>query len=93
MAIRSGDWKLVRYCKNADSTQRASIKDPQATDARLYNLAQDIHEDKNLAKEMPEEVRELHAMWDEWNKPNIWALNKVPEAMRHFLEETNDSPS
>lgn len=74
MAIRNGDWKLVRYDKHADGTagrSRAVDGAASATDAKLYNLANDIHEDKDLAKEMPEKVKELQAMWDAWNKLNI----------------------
>lgn len=58
MAIRSGDWKLVRYDKNVDGpgahrSSRAVDAAAVVTDARLYNLAKDIHENKDLASEMP----------------------------------------
>lgn len=69
MAIRSGDWKLVRYDSNAD-TNTGGHNQP-VTETKLYNLANDIHEDKDLAKEMPDKVKELQAKWDEWNKHNI----------------------
>lgn len=65
MAIRSGDWKLVRYDRTADGVEKA-ISAP-----KLYNLAADIHEDHDLAAAMPEKVKELQAKWDEWNKLNI----------------------
>lgn len=68
MAIRSGDWKLVRYDLNAD-TQSGNSRD--VTGVRLYNLADDIHEDKDLSAAMPEKVRELQAKWDKWNESNI----------------------
>ncbi len=68
MAIRSGDWKLVRYDTTADG-QRA--KGDGTSDVRLYNLASDIHEDKDLSATNPEKVKELQAHWDEWNKSNI----------------------
>ncbi len=73
MAVRCGDWKLVRYDKTADGVAGGRPVDAaaRATDAKLYNLAKDIHEDKDLAKEMPEKVKELQAMWDTWNKLNI----------------------
>ena len=68
MAVRAGDWKLVRYDGNADTgTGRVQ----PATPAKLYHLAEDIHEDKDLAAEMPDKVRELQALWDGWNKANI----------------------
>jgi arylsulfatase A-like enzyme len=74
MAIRSGDWKLVRYVKAADgekSTSGRRLPSAPVTETMLYNLANDIHEDKDLAAKMPEKVKELQTMWDEWNKLNI----------------------
>jgi arylsulfatase len=48
-ALRVGDWKIVAAGK--DSAWE------------LYDLAKDRTEAKNLAKEMPEKVKELAAMW------------------------------
>lgn len=52
-AIRQGEWKLVM------GNQSAAWE--------LYNLADDIAEQHNLAGAMPDKVRELTALWDEWN--------------------------
>jgi arylsulfatase A-like enzyme len=68
MAVRSGDFKLVKYDTNADSNSGNSRG---VSDLKLYNLATDIHEDKDLVSDMPEKVRELQALWDEWNTKNI----------------------
>jgi arylsulfatase A-like enzyme len=48
-ALRKGDWKIV-------AAGRESAWE-------LYNLKTDRTESKNLAKEMPEKVRELEAIW------------------------------
>jgi arylsulfatase A-like enzyme len=72
MAIRMGDYKLVRYDSNAD-TLTGGRKQP-VTGAKLYNLASDIHEDKDLAATMPDKAKELQAKWDEWNKANVKPL-------------------
>ena len=76
MAIRMGDYKLVRYDKNADTL---TGKNKQGvTEAKLYNLASDIGETKNLADTMPDKVKELQAKWDVWNAGNIkplWGSN------------------
>ncbi len=64
MAIRIGDYKLVRYDKNVDL--RTGHKEA-ATEAKLYNLASDIGESKDLAATMPEKVKELQTKWDSWN--------------------------
>ncbi len=71
MAIRSGDWKLVRYDGNAD-TQSGNAE--PVTTARLYNLATDIHEDQDLAATNPDKVKELQASWDAWDQANVAPL-------------------
>jgi arylsulfatase A-like enzyme len=67
MAIRRGDWKLVRYDQNAEGMQGTSP-------ARLYNLAADIGESADLATEHPDKVKSLQADWDAWNAGNIAPL-------------------
>ncbi len=71
MAIRSGDWKLVRYDLNAE-TQTGLRQD--VTAAKLYNLAMDIHEDHDLASQNPSMVSQLQAQWDKWNQGNVAPL-------------------
>lgn len=62
MAIRHGDLKLVRYDSTADGQEGR-----RATDARLYNLAEDIGESKDLAATQPEKLKALQSEWDKWN--------------------------
>jgi arylsulfatase A-like enzyme len=65
MAIRKGDWKLVKGPGGGagiETAGRASV-----TAAELYNLSQDIGEKKNLATENPDKVRELAAAWTAWD--------------------------
>jgi arylsulfatase A-like enzyme len=95
MAIRCGDWKLVRYDTQADLRDGTVRRSSPTSDAKLYNLAKDIHEDNDLSKEMPEKVKELQALWDDWNKLNIapggkdnghdsdGAEPKIPKGKRH----------
>ncbi len=64
MALRTGDFKLVRYDSNADTQTGRS---EPVTAARLYNLRDDIHEDKDLAAVLPDKLKELQAKWDAWN--------------------------
>jgi len=77
MAIRMGDYKLVRYDSNADTLTGG--RNQPVTAAKLYNLAADIHEDKDLAATMPDKAKELQAKWDAWNatlvKP-LWGGGK-----------------
>lgn len=75
MAIRSGDWKLVRSSEGA--LQPGTFDSPASlAGAELYNLARDIGETKNLAASEPARVRDLAERWLKWNsdlaKP-LWA--------------------
>ena len=69
MAIRQGDWKLVRVRSYGRRHEGKA-----ATDAKLYNLADDIGESKDLIKSEPEKAKALQAAWDEWNESNVSTL-------------------
>ncbi len=71
MAIRAGDFKLVRYDTAADT--RSGRGEPVSA-AKLYNLRDDLGETKDLAAAQPDKVKELQAKWDEWNKANVKPL-------------------
>jgi arylsulfatase A-like enzyme len=66
MAIRKGDWKLVRTMDGplivADPPTRADL-----ADAQLFNLSEDIGERDNVASKHPGKVRELLDDWLRWN--------------------------
>ena len=71
-AIRSGDWKLVMHDERG---------------IRLYNLADDPGEAKNLADEDLEKVAELTAAWDKWNAKNkkpMWGCGTHPEWEKNY---------
>lgn len=53
-AVRSGDWKLLDTGEGV----------------KLYNLKDDIGEQKDLAAAQPEKLKELEAAYAEWNKSN-----------------------
>jgi arylsulfatase A-like enzyme len=65
MAVRRGDWKLVRYDPAADGMTG------RATEAKLYNLKDDIGETRDLSKDEPQKAKELQAAWEEWNELNV----------------------
>ena len=68
-AIRMNDFKLVRYDSNVDTL--TGKRGQPVTSAKLYNLAKDIGETKDLAAQMPDKVKELQAKWDDWNSKNV----------------------
>ncbi|OAI42233.1 sulfatase [Planctomycetaceae bacterium SCGC AG-212-D15] len=61
MAIRQGDWKLVRYDAVADGGKAG------VTPLKLYNLAEDIGEANDLAAKEAEKAKSLEAAWDKWS--------------------------
>ena len=67
MAIRKGDWKLVKTNEGPlRDTDPAVLSD--LSTAGLYNLADDIGETKNLAAAYPDKAKELAEAWWRWNK-------------------------
>lgn len=53
-AVRLGDWKLLEFFEDSH--------------LELYNLREDIGEEKNLASQNPEKVKELHAILKKWRE-------------------------
>lgn len=67
MAIRMGDFKLVRHA--------------QSKEAELYNLADDISESRDLSSANADKRKELQAAWDRWNAelaPPAWGGKGKP---------------
>lgn len=67
LAIRAGNYKLVRYDTTADLDDKPRTTSP----AKLYDLSTDIGEATDLAAKMPDKVKELQAQWDKWNESNV----------------------
>ena len=65
MAIRDGEYKLVRYDSNVDT--RTGVRNQPVSETKLYNLAKDTGETNDLASAMPEKVKDLEAKWNKWN--------------------------
>ena len=70
MAIRMGDWKLVKAFEARGTAaggfeRRATPAD--LAGAQLFNLATDMGERVDLAGKEPGRVKALEAMWQKWN--------------------------
>lgn len=63
VALRAGDWKLLLNAKEKDA-EEAPADESGGKKVELYNLVTDIGEQKNLAAEQPEKVKELLAQID-----------------------------
>ncbi len=80
--IRQGDWKLLRFPDRP---------------AELYNLAEDIREENNLAHQHPEKVRELFALLFDWEghlERPLWQLERKYEvnAMQRMDDYRSSKP-
>jgi arylsulfatase A-like enzyme len=79
MAVRAGDWKLVRPDLSDREFGRIAGK------PMLFNLREDIGEKNDLAAKHPDRVKELLGKWQGWNKelaPPAWlhhSLQKRPK--------------
>jgi len=67
LAIRKGDWKLVRSREGA-LREATPTTFEDLSDAELYDLAADIGEKSNLAATHPAVARELALEWQRWNR-------------------------
>jgi len=61
-AVRKGDWKLLQYFEELE------FGDGDQVQLELYNLADDLGEQNNLAKAMPEKTQELLKLLVEWRQ-------------------------
>jgi len=58
--IRKGNWKLITALGSGGFTAPSDIRPPAGgPTGQLYDLENDIHEDRNLFQEQPEKVKEL----------------------------------
>jgi arylsulfatase A-like enzyme len=63
MAIRKGNWKLVKYSHEFAAEKSDALLSP----LRLYDLSRDIGETNDLASAEPEKAKELKGLWDAWS--------------------------
>jgi arylsulfatase A-like enzyme len=67
MAIRKGDWKLVKTREGPFVDLDPAVLD-DLSDAELYNLSNDPAEKTNVAATHPDTVKDLARTWQLWNK-------------------------
>jgi hypothetical protein len=67
MAIREGDWKLVKTVEGRLYSADSSAPEYLAG-VGLFNLSNDIEETRNVAAENPKKVKELVDKWKRWNQ-------------------------
>lgn len=66
-AIRKGKWKAVKY----------NVFDAEKSPVQLYDLSQDIAEQRNLADEHPELVKEMEQLFAEARTPSeVFTFNQ-----------------
>jgi arylsulfatase A-like enzyme len=80
MAIRQGDWTLVRYDAGADIGKSIGT----VVGPRLYNLRDDIGQTKDLSAAQAERAQQMLQTWERWSaaqaRPLWGAGNKKTES-------------
>jgi arylsulfatase A-like enzyme len=71
--VRQGDWKLIRWFETGPETPSL---------LELYNLKDDLGESKNLADSMPDKVKSLNALIDQFLKDTKALTPKPNPAFR-----------
>jgi len=66
LAIRMGEWKLVKAPGAGATAARGGAK-ATTEGAHLYNLASDVGEQTNLAEKEPAAAKRLADVWNRWN--------------------------
>ncbi len=79
MAVRAGDWKLVKAVDGggrAGGGGAASRREKATVEgAKLFNLKDDLGEQTDLAAKHPDKVKDLAALWQKWDAelvPPAW---------------------
>ena len=73
LAIRQGDWKLVRAGGRSNAIPEKPL---------LFNLAKDIAEQHDLSEREPRKYKDLQSAWDKWNAELVPAQWKPGRANR-----------
>jgi uncharacterized sulfatase len=68
-AVRSGDWKLLHNGgrKNRKPTEGIAIRKNLLKGTRLFNLAEDPGESKDLSKDRPKVLKRLQELYVQWS--------------------------
>ena len=69
-AVRSGDWKLIHNGgrKDRQPTSGVIYRAKYLKGTRLFNLAEDPGESRDLAKKNPEITQQLQRLYEEWSE-------------------------
>lgn len=78
-AVRKGDWKLV--------VSRIDGPEP-----KLFNLAEDIGEAKDLTAAQPDKVKELKTLYDAWNAEQAKPLWDAPKNVKKKKKDKEGEP-
>jgi arylsulfatase A-like enzyme len=65
LALRQGNWKLIEPGRGPRVLGNTGIESGQAPQPRLFNLADDLGETRNVAEQHPEKLQELQTLLDE----------------------------
>ncbi len=69
-ALRKGDWKIVHTVRTRDDgwSEVADEEDARPGEWALYDLSADRAEQRDVAGERPDVVRDLASLWERWRE-------------------------
>ena len=79
-ALRRGNWKIVHTVRNRDDRWVAVAEEEDARPGEwaLYDLSTDRAEQRDLADDRPDIVRELGSLWEEWRERFLTEATGTP---------------
>ena len=93
LALRMGDWKIVKSVGAGVAAENPRAGKATVEGVHLYNLRQDLGEKENLAEKNPEKLRELVAVWENYNRQMIDPLWQDGPAERGTAPKGAKAPS
>ena len=63
-AFRKGDWVMIPPYKGPAKNKQVNIELGNHSDFQLYNLAEDLGQENNLAESQPEKLQEMIAAFE-----------------------------
>ncbi|MEI6892684.1 MAG: sulfatase-like hydrolase/transferase [Pontiella sp.] len=89
VAMRDGDWKMlaklnIDQCRGIDSQNELQVKDATLSDFQMFNVREDLGEEKDLSQSFPEKFKELkqrlEVHYQELVQDSyVWIIDEEPE--------------
>ncbi len=76
-ALRKGDWALIPPYNGPAKNEMVNIELGNSTDFQLYNLSEDLGQQKNLATEKPDKLKEMINTFEQVRGKNFGNIEQL----------------